>query len=50
LGISRFGAYVPRLRIDRAYIDARIVRIAGGAAEVMKQIIGRDLFAGRRSS
>jgi alkylation response protein AidB-like acyl-CoA dehydrogenase len=25
-------------------MDARITRIAGGAAEVMKQIIGRDLF------
>jgi alkylation response protein AidB-like acyl-CoA dehydrogenase len=29
-------------------IDARIARIAGGAAEVMKQIIGRSLFAGKR--
>jgi len=31
--------------IARAFIDARITRIAGGAAEVMKQIISRDLFA-----
>ena len=28
----------------RAYADARIVKIAGGAVEVMKQIIARDLF------
>jgi alkylation response protein AidB-like acyl-CoA dehydrogenase len=33
--------------IARAFIDGRIVRIAGGAAEVMKQIIGQDLFAVR---
>jgi acyl-CoA dehydrogenase len=32
--------------VARAYIDARITRIAGGAAEIMKQIIGRDLFGG----
>jgi acyl-CoA dehydrogenase len=31
--------------IARAYIDARITRIAGGAVEVMKQIISRDLFS-----
>jgi alkylation response protein AidB-like acyl-CoA dehydrogenase len=42
-----FGGYGYMLEypIARAYIDARITRIAGGAAEVMKQIIGRDLFA-----
>lgn len=41
-----FGGYgyMSEYPIARAYIDARIVRIAGGAAEVMKQIIGRDLF------
>ncbi|AMK19808.1 MULTISPECIES: acyl-CoA dehydrogenase family protein [Sphingobium] len=41
-----FGGYgyMTEYPIARAYIDARIVRIAGGAAEVMKQIIGRDLF------
>jgi alkylation response protein AidB-like acyl-CoA dehydrogenase len=41
-----FGGYgyMSELPIARAYIDARIVRIAGGAAEVMKHIIGRDLF------
>lgn len=47
-----FGGYgyMTEYPIARAYIDARIVRIAGGAAEVMKQIIGRDLFAGKKSS
>ncbi len=41
-----FGGYgyMVEYPIARAYIDARITRIAGGAAEVMKQIIGRDLF------
>nr|WP_295469300.1 acyl-CoA dehydrogenase family protein [Mesorhizobium sp.] len=43
-----FGGYGYMIEypIARAYIDARITRIAGGAAEVMKQIIARDLFAG----
>ena len=42
-----FGGYgyMTEYPIARAYIDARITRIAGGAAEVMKQIIARDLFA-----
>lgn len=41
-----FGGYgyMTEYPIARAYVDARITRIAGGAAEVMKQIIGRDLF------
>jgi alkylation response protein AidB-like acyl-CoA dehydrogenase len=41
-----FGGYGYMLEypIARAYIDARITRIAGGAAEVMKQIIGNRLF------
>ena len=41
-----FGGYgyMTEYPIARAFIDARITRIAGGAAEVMKQIIGRDLF------
>jgi alkylation response protein AidB-like acyl-CoA dehydrogenase len=43
-----FGGYGYMLEypIARAYTDARITRIAGGATEVMKQIIGRDLFSG----
>jgi len=41
-----FGGYgyMSEYPIARAYIDARITRIAGGAAEVMKQIISNDLF------
>ncbi|MWV29286.1 acyl-CoA dehydrogenase family protein [Aurantiacibacter rhizosphaerae] len=41
-----FGGYGYMLEypIARAYTDARITRIAGGASEVMKQIIGRDIF------
>jgi acyl-CoA dehydrogenase len=30
--------------VCRAYADARIVKIAGGSMEIMKQIIARDLF------
>jgi alkylation response protein AidB-like acyl-CoA dehydrogenase len=46
-----FGGYgyMTEYPIARAYIDARITRIAGGAAEIMKQIIARDLFAHRVS-
>jgi alkylation response protein AidB-like acyl-CoA dehydrogenase len=44
-----FGGYGYMLEypIARAYIDARIVRIAGGAAEIMKQIIGKSLYGER---
>ncbi len=40
-----FGGYgyMQEYPIARAYIDARIVKIAGGAMEVMKQIIWRDM-------
>lgn len=42
-----FGGYgyMTEYPIARAYIDARVTRIAGGAVEVMKQIIARDLFS-----
>jgi acyl-CoA dehydrogenase len=45
-----FGGYgyVFEFPIARAYVDARVSKIAGGAVEVMKQIIGRDLFSERR--
>lgn len=36
--------YMWEYPIARAYADARVVRIAGGSIEVMKQIIGRSLF------
>lgn len=41
-----FGGYGYMLEypIARAFIDSRITRIAGGATEVMKHLIGRDLF------
>ncbi|WP_340317955.1 acyl-CoA dehydrogenase family protein [Rhizorhabdus argentea] len=41
-----FGGYgyMTEYPISQAFIDARISRIAGGASEVMKQIIARDLF------
>lgn len=47
-----FGGYgyMHEFPIGRAYIDARISRIAGGATEVMKHIIGRDLFSSRRAA
>jgi acyl-CoA dehydrogenase len=41
-----FGGYgyMSEYPISQAFVDARISRIAGGANEVMKQIIARDLF------
>ncbi len=44
-----FGGYGYMLEypIARAYVDARVTKIAGGATEVMKQIIARELFDGR---
>ena len=29
--------------IARAYVDARVTRIYGGANEIMKEIVGRDM-------
>jgi len=42
-----FGGYgyVFEFPIARAFVDARVSKIAGGAVEVMKQIIGKDLFS-----
>lgn len=44
-----FGGYgyMSEFPIARAFIDTRITRVAGGAAEVMKQIIARELFGSR---
>ena len=41
-----FGGYGYMLEypIARAYIDARVRRIAGGSSEIMREIIGRDMF------
>ncbi|MES2910306.1 MAG: acyl-CoA dehydrogenase family protein [Pseudomonadota bacterium] len=45
--LQLFGGwgYVWEYPIARAYADARIVKIAGGSIEVMKHIIGRQMFA-----
>ncbi len=45
--LQLFGGwgYMWEYPIARAYADARIVKIAGGSIEVMKHIIGRQLFA-----
>lgn len=50
--LQLFGGwgYMWEYPIARAYADARIVRIAGGSIEIMKMIIGRSLFAGRRAA
>ncbi|HMO47805.1 MAG TPA: acyl-CoA dehydrogenase family protein [Rubrivivax sp.] len=46
--LQLFGGwgYMWEYPIARAYADARVVKIAGGSIEVMKHIIGRQLFAG----
>ncbi len=45
--LQLFGGwgYMWEYPIARAYADARIVKIAGGSIEIMKHIIGRELFA-----
>ena len=45
--LQLFGGwgYMWEYPIARAYVDARITRIAGGSIETMKSIIGRSLFA-----
>jgi acyl-CoA dehydrogenase len=42
-----FGGYgyIFEFPIARAFVDARAAKIAGGAVEVMKHIIGRDLYS-----
>jgi alkylation response protein AidB-like acyl-CoA dehydrogenase len=35
--------YMLEYPIARAYIDARVTRIYGGASEIMKQVIGKSL-------
>ena len=44
--LQMFGGsgYMQETPIARAWTDARVGRIAGGSAEVMKEIIGRRLF------
>ncbi len=38
--------YMQEYPIARAYVDARVTRIYGGATEIMKEIIGRSLKLG----
>lgn len=47
--LQLFGGwgYMWEYPICRAYADARVVKIAGGSAEIMKTIIARELFRGR---
>ena len=49
--LQLFGGwgYMWEYPIARAYADARIVKIAGGSIEIMKYIIGRSLFDGRKA-
>jgi acyl-CoA dehydrogenase len=48
--LQLFGGwgYMWEYPIARAYADARVVKIAGGSIEVMKHIIGRQMFAQHR--
>ena len=50
--LQLFGGwgYMWEYPIARAYADARIVKIAGGSIEVMKHIIGRQMFVDYRAS
>ena len=50
--LQLFGGwgYMWEYPIARAYADARVVKIAGGSIEVMKHIIGRQLFASHKPS
>jgi acyl-CoA dehydrogenase len=50
--LQLFGGwgYMWEYPIARAYADARIVKIAGGSIEVMKHIIGRQIFADYRAT
>jgi len=48
--LQLFGGwgYMWEYPIARAYADARIIKIAGGSIEIMKTIIARRMFAGKR--
>jgi acyl-CoA dehydrogenase len=47
--LQMFGGwgYMTEYPIARAYVDARVVKIAGGSIEIMKTIIARQMFANR---
>ena len=44
--LQMFGGYgyMMEYPIARAYADARVTRIYGGATEIMKDLIGRNLL------
>ena len=50
--LQLFGGwgYMWEYPIARAYADARVVKIAGGSIEVMKLLIGRDMFKHQKKS
>jgi acyl-CoA dehydrogenase len=50
--LQLFGGwgYMTEYPIARAFVDARMTRIGGGSIEVMKHMIGRELFRAARSS
>ena len=52
LGVQLHGGagYMSEYQISRMYTDARVSRIYGGASEIMKLIIGRDIFSEDYSS
>ncbi len=52
LGVQLHGGagYMSEYEISRMYTDARVSRIYGGASEIMKLIIGRDIFSEGYSS
>jgi acyl-CoA dehydrogenase len=47
--LQMFGGYgyMAEYPISRAYVDARVQRIYGGASEIMKEIIARSLGLGK---
>ena len=52
LGVQQHGGagYMKEYPICNMYNDARINRILAGSSEIMKYIIGRDIFADEYSS
>ncbi len=52
LGVQLHGGagYMEEYEISRMYTDARVSRIYAGSSEIMKLIIGRDVFSDRYKS